>query len=127
MDGQWMPTSSGPCALRAVMEGLGPGTVLLDPAAPPSAADTSLSLLVVEQACASGQAATDRVTVSVDETDDEVRLVVGVRGVEGGADCQGNPPTPVVVELDQPLGERTIVDAARLPAIEVPVAPGSAG
>ena len=119
---EWQPTSAGPCALRAVLDGLGPGTVLLDPSAPPSAADTSLSLLVVEQACASGQPATDRVTVTVDETDDEVRLVVGVRGVEGGADCQGNPPTPVVVELGQPLGERTIVDAGRLPAIEVPVA-----
>ncbi|TDC50843.1 hypothetical protein E1212_13940 [Jiangella ureilytica] len=123
VDGVWQVVSAGPCALRAELAGLGPATVLLDPAALPAADDTTLSLLVVEQACASGQPATGRVRVFVDEAADEVRLVAGVREVEGGAHCQGNPPTPVTVELGDPLGERPIVDTARMPPVEVTVAP----
>jgi hypothetical protein len=119
----WMVTSAGPCALRAVMDGLGAATVLLDPDAPPESGATSVSLWVVEGACASGMPATDRVVVSVEESADEVRFVVGVEPLGGDQSCPSNPPTPVNVELDEPIGERRLVDAARLPPIELEEAP----
>lgn len=119
----WMTTSAGPCTLRAELDGLGAATVVLDPEAPPAEDDTSLSLWVVERACASGRPATDRVAVSVEETADEVRLVVGVEPLEGDQSCPSNPPTPITVELAEPLGERQLTDAARFPPIELEQAP----
>lgn len=119
----WMVTSAGPCTLRADLDGLGAATVLLDPDAPPSEDDTSLSLWVVERACASGQPATGRVVASVQGSDHEVRLVVGVEPLEGEQTCPSNPPTPITVELDGPLDGRRLVDAARLPPIELRQAP----
>lgn len=122
-DDGWMPTSAGPCALRAELDGLGAATVLLDPGAPPDADDTSLSLWVVEQACASGRPATDRVVVSVEESVDEVRFIVGVEPSGGDQSCPSNPPTSVTIELDEPVGERRLVDAARLPPTRLEEAP----
>jgi hypothetical protein len=119
----WMASSAGPCTLRADLDGLGAATILLDPDAPRSNDDTSLSLWVVEPACASGRPATGRVVTSVDETDDEIRLVVGVEPAGGDQECPSNPPTPITVELDEPLGDRPLVDAARLPPIELEEAP----
>jgi len=119
----WMMTSAGPCTLRAELDGLGAATVVLDPEAPPSADDTSVSLWVVERACASGRPATDRVAVSVEESAEQVRLVVGVEPLEGAQSCPSNPPTPITVELAEPLGERQLLDAARLPPIELEPAP----
>ena len=121
-EGNWRVVSAGPCSLRGTLpNGLGATTVLLDPDAVPTAADTSLSLWVVESACASGQVATGRVTVLVEETPEAVRLMVGVKPLAGASSCQGNPPTPVTVELDEPLGNRRLMDVGRLPAIEVPM------
>lgn len=123
----YMVSSAGPCALRVQLDGAQAATVTLDPDAPPDPAATSLSLWVIEQACASGQSATDRVVVDVEETDDHVRLIIGVRPQDGDQNCPSNPPTPVTIELDEPLGQRTIIDAARLPPIEVEDAPDALG
>jgi hypothetical protein len=119
----WMVTSAGPCTLRAELDGLGTATVLLDPDAPPAEDDTSLSLWVVEGACASGRPATDRVATSVEESAGAIRLVVGVEPLQGDQTCPANPPTPITLDLDEPIGERQLMDAARLPPIELEQAP----
>ena len=38
-----------------------------------------------------------------------VRIDVGVRPLGGDRTCPGNPDTPFVVELSEPLGERALV------------------
>lgn len=117
--GGWEMTSAGPCALRADLGALGPASVAFDGEAPEADA-TTLELLVTEQACASGQEATDRVVTEVEATEDELRLVVGVTLLGGEAECPSNPPTSIQVELDEPLGDREVVDATRYPVRALP-------
>ena len=38
-----------------------------------------------------------------------------VEPVSGAAECPGNPWFPVTVELDAPLGDRTVVDGHMYP------------
>ena len=111
----WMLTRSTTCAIA--VPGAGSASVTLDPQAMPDPAAASVALLVTERACASGQLATDRVRVAgLIETDVAVEVVVVVDPMVGGATCQGNPPTPFVLELATPLGERVLLDASVLPA-----------
>lgn len=114
-DGTWLLTSAGPCAQRlATDDDLGDADLTL--ADTPSPGDTSVDLLVHEQACASGQTAEGRIElVDLTEMTDQVQLRIGVRPAEGDRTCQSNPPTPFTVELSDPLGDRDIVDASAMP------------
>jgi hypothetical protein len=126
-DGTWLLTASGPCTQRAKLGGeLGEADLMF--ASMPSPDADRLEVLVHERACASGQTAEGRVElVTLDETSDEVRLVIGVRGLDGAQTCPSNPPTPFTVELSEPLGDREVVDASVVPARPLTVGdPGSA-
>lgn len=114
----WMVSSSGPCALQTDLGGLGPASVHLDGDTFDAAA-SQLPLLVVEQACASGEDAGGRMAVEVDADQDEIRLLVGVEPRGGDQTCPSNPATPVAVDLDEPVGDRRVVDVARYPPREV--------
>jgi hypothetical protein len=119
----WMMTSAGPCVLRAELGHLGPASVFLDGDGSLDPNTSKLDLLVVEQSCASGQSATGRVQVDVDATADEIRLLVGVEPAEGAQTCPSNPATPVTVDLDEPIGDRRVVDVSRYPEREVGAKP----
>lgn len=102
----------------------GPAAWTLTAAA--TATDTVLALGVQEQACASGSTAEGRVVVNVRMDEDELRLDVGVVPKPGAQNCQGNPVTPYEVVLDEPVGDRPILDAATgEPATVAPNGPGS--
>lgn len=130
-NGTWLLTSAGPCTQRLEADGdLGPADLTL--AAEPSPDQTTIDLLVHEQACASGQSAEGRIElVEAEETDDQIRLRIAVRpyqpgGAATGVTCQGNPPTPFTVELTEPLGERQVLDASVVPARALTVHRGPA-
>lgn len=95
--------------------------VTLDPDAPPQGDDERIALLVTEHACNSGEPATDRIElIEIIETETTVKLVIGVRpNTDGIATCEGNPATAFSVDLEQPLADRTILNAAVVPAREV--------
>ena len=120
---RWEMVSAGACVLQADLGELGPASVTLDGPARLDDADSQLELLVVEQACASGEDAAGRVRVDVTTTDDEIRLVVGVEPRGGDQNCPSNPPTPVTVDLDEPIAGRRVVDAGRYPPIEITPGP----
>jgi hypothetical protein len=65
-------------------------------------------LLVHERECASGRDASGRIRVDVDYRANTVVLDVEVASLSGGQECPGNPETPYLLELDQPLGEREL-------------------
>ena len=119
-DGTWFVWGSSSCSPR-LAEGAGEGQAELRLADVPSAGDTELTLLVREGRCASGRSAEGR--IDLDEltlTEDEVRVRVSVRPPPGDAqDCQGNPWTPFAIDLGEPLGDRTVVDANLVPAREL--------
>lgn len=113
-DGGWMLDAQGFCTPRLDLGSLVPADLAL--AELPSPKARQIEIEVYERACASGQPADGRVEVVEQETSDgQLELVVGVRPLEGAQDCPGNPPTPVTIQLDEPLGERTVVDASTLP------------
>ncbi len=119
-DGVWSPTGWGGCNIRVSAIGFGSATTILDPDVEPDPSSTSLHIWIQELECASGQAPVDReVLPVVVETDAQVQITTLVAPVAGGADCPGNPWFPVVVELDEPLGERTVVDMQEPPGIEL--------
>lgn len=90
--------------------------VTLDPDALPQSGDERIALLVTEQECNSGQPAIDRIElIELIETKTTVELVIGVQPNTGGT-CVSNPPTPFTVDLEQPLADRTILNAAVAPA-----------
>ena len=107
----WYGASSGPCALTLDLGDLTVPAVELQ--SPPDPLSREVRLLVTEETCNSGMDAEGRIeVVSLEETDDGVRLVLGVRPREGGQTCPSNPSTPFTLTLTEPLGERQIVDAS---------------
>jgi hypothetical protein len=116
----WVLTAAQTCALRADLGELGTATLTLDPEHPPVPDARELHLLVTEMACNDGEDAEGRVRLSaLAVRDDAVAVTVGVEPRTGGANCPSNPPTPFVVELDEPLGDRVVLDASVHPAREV--------
>lgn len=112
-------TSYGQCNLEVTAVGLGSAVMILDPDKEPNPAASSLSVLIMERRCASGQSPERREVIPVvNETDTEVQIVVLVAPVKGGATCPGNPWYPVEITLEQPLGDRKILDARTIPPVQ---------
>lgn len=119
-DGTWLVWGHSSCSPR-LADGAGDGQAELRLADTPASDDTELTLLVMERRCASGRSADGR--IALDEltlTEDQVRVRVSVRPPPGQAQtCQGNPWTPYTINLGEPLGDRTVVDANLVPAREL--------
>ncbi|WP_129784760.1 hypothetical protein [Promicromonospora panici] len=116
----WQLLRHGDCALRYDLGGLGDAIVALDPDNPPDAASSQVHLLITEIECAGGKPADGRVTLErLAQLEDRVELVIGVETPEGDQTCPSNPPTPFTVELDEPLGDRTLLDVAVYPEREL--------
>jgi len=110
----WYVMGHSFCPLTIDLGGLEVPTVTLDPAHAPDPAATELQLLVTETACNSGQPADGRVKlVSLVETEDTVTVTIGVKPKSGGANCPSNPATPFSVTLEEPIGDRTLIDGTR--------------
>lgn len=121
----WKNGGWGGCRPEIVLEGLNLATWVLDPDAPaPDAAATTFAALVTERTCTSGQAMGARLQApSITYGQESVLVVFAARPLEGDAfNCPSNPPTRVVVQLSEPLGERHLLDAGFFPPAE-PVAP----
>lgn len=71
--------------------------------------DTRVPIEVHERECASGRSADGRVVVDVTYRTSTVAIDVRVHPFGGSQDCPSNPTTSFVVELDEPLGGRTVV------------------
>lgn len=81
----------------------------------PSPGDTRLIVMAVEMACSSGRKLTpDNTQLDVEYTEDAISIVVTGDPIRGG-NCVDNPPSRLTVELDEPVGERALFDAAVYP------------
>lgn len=90
-----------------------------DPEIGPST--TQFTALVTERACASGRSAEGRVIGPVIEyTANAVIVTFQVQGLDGAQACPSNPSTPVQVTLDEPLGDRQLLDGDSKPPREPP-------
>jgi hypothetical protein len=114
----WDVETFGDCLrLRAVGASGSAATWRLDPAAPaPTPESTEIPILVHERECASGEPATGRIADPQVRADaNRIVVPVFVRPVEGGAECPGNPDTPYVLRLPEPLGDRALLDGGLVP------------
>lgn len=107
----------GDCQLRPLItHGLGSSEWRVDPASPPTPESTSFPIEVMEHECASGQPPDGRIAEPiVDYGEDVITITIPVREVEGVATCPSNPWTPFVLELDEPIGDRQLVDGGPWP------------
>jgi hypothetical protein len=87
-----------------------PATWQVDPSFMPQADSTQIPIMVVERACSSGTPTTGRMKVDIGYTPTAVTIGIDVTPLGGDQDCV-LVPTPYVVELDEPLGDRQLVDA----------------
>jgi hypothetical protein len=96
-----------------------PGTWELAPAEFPSATSRSLEVVVHETACASGLSPEDRILpphVEYGPTSISIRfMIVPLPGIQA---CPGAPGAPMRVELTEPIGSRTLLDAGTDPPVE---------
>jgi hypothetical protein len=107
----WYVDQSDTCALTVDVGDLTVPAIELESAPDPAA--TEVRLLVTEQSCNSGQDAEGRIEiVSLEENEDRVSLILGVRPRDGGQNCPSNPATPFIVSLSEPLGTREVVNAS---------------
>jgi hypothetical protein len=123
--GGWDLGGWGGCRPEIVLDGLNLASWVLDPDAPqPDAAATTFAALVTERTCTGGQPMGGRLQPpTITYGPDTVVVVFAARPLEGDAfDCPGNPPTRVVVELREPLGQRELLDGGFFPPAE-PVEP----
>ena len=100
VDGEWRATGWGDCRIEPVVDGYGVASFELDPTNPPVQTSREVAIMATERNCANGQIPDGReVRTSVAETGDEVRILVLVEPISGGATCPSNPAFPVRVLL----------------------------
>lgn len=80
----------------------------------PAPGDTRLVVMATEIACSSGRRLTQRNTRSHVEYGEEAVSIVVSAPVSGGT-CVDNDPWRLEVELDEPVGDRALLDAAEYP------------
>jgi len=120
-NGSWMMRTSGHCELQPVMPADRSLALLwLDPARLPTPTGRTLRLLLVENACASGQSPAGRIgSPVVVYRPDAVFILITVTRRPGAQDCQGNPEYPYDLTLAEALGSRPLRNAGVLPPAEM--------
>lgn len=125
-DGEWRSTLGGDCP-AATPELYGetrPANFHVTDAELHAKA-TEVTVEVIEIGCSGGRDIDGLIEGPyVEERDGQLRVLYGVEPLDtsGSVTCEGNPPTPTTLELDEPLGDRELVDASRWPL--EPVDPG---
>lgn len=121
--GEWRYTQAGTCSLTATAKGWSSVLWVLDPDVAPDSSSSELSILIVERECNSGQPPVGRdVETLVVPSPSQLRIHVFLepRRTDLGFDqtCLSNPWYPVVIDLGEPLGDRTLLDGMEIPPIE---------
>jgi hypothetical protein len=89
----------------------------LDPAGPQLTPDSrQISVILNERECVSGQEIGDRLMgPEIVMTETQIFVAFAAERPDGDAfDCQGNPDTPFVVELPEPIGARELVEGMEI-------------
>ena len=120
-DGTWFVWGGSSCSPRHAESADGQAHLRL--ADIPEGDGTEVTLLVKERRCASGRSADGRIDLEgVTLTESEVGVRVSVRRPPGdGQTCPDNPWTQFTIDVGEPVGDRTVVDAYLVPARALPV------
>lgn len=119
-DGEWAWAGQGQCKVRVWVEGGEAAEWEIDPDAPPMPDDRTLRVLLSELACTSGADPRPRLEEpQISYAEQSVTIALFVRYIDAAPGefftCIGVPPVPTKIELDQPLGERELLDGGIYP------------
>lgn len=116
-EGSWKVSGWGQCWPKAdVGPDLGLASFRVAPGVELAPDLTAIDVLVTEHACNSGQDARGRIVApAVIAGMERVTVVFAVRPRAGGHDCPSNPETPFRMVLDEPLGDRALMDGSSVP------------
>ena len=88
-----------------------PAIWVVDPASPTTETSRSFTALVMRADCAGGRTG-EVFEPLIDADDDEIVITFTVAPISGDQSCPSNDVVPVVVDLDEPIGDRQLVDGA---------------
>lgn len=115
-DGEWSFVRSGQCDLQPVFEGIGAATWELAPDQSLQRDTQRVDVLVSEDGCASGMPPDGRVIPAATiYRERDIIVIFGVEPLPDAQTCQGAPPARVTLELDEPIGDRVLLDGSVLP------------
>jgi hypothetical protein len=87
-----------------------PASWRIDQTSPPDATSTTVHILLTEQECAQGRDPFGRLqTPTIDYRSTAIAITIDVLAI--GGRCS-NPEYPLVVQLEQPIGDRTLIDGS---------------
>jgi hypothetical protein len=109
------------CALVGSTD-VGPATWAFAPGQDIGPETTEFVAMVTERDCASGQSSEGRIVgPEVEWSNASVTVTFTVRSPAGEFhDCPSNPPTAVHVALEEPIGDRVLLDGGRTPPEQPP-------
>lgn len=116
---RWVFSGSHGCRHLMVVppERLSPAVWWPDPDRTQNDDDLVLHVLATDLDCASGSPTGDRLRQpTIEMTDEEVIVTFTAEPVTGDQDCPSHPPTRYEVALEEPIGERQLLDGAYWPA-----------
>ena len=120
VDGLRLASWCAGCVVEAVLDGYGIAELVLPIGEVHVPGSPVFSVLATERACAGGRPPEGREVLAVlNETSEQVDVVVLVGSPEGDQTCPSNPPFTVRIELDTPLGDRTLFDTGTYPGIQL--------
>lgn len=115
--GTWNYVRSGQCALQPIFEDLEAASWQLAPGQQITPETRTFDVLVTASGCSSGERPDGRIAPAAaiyQET--SVTVIFGARPLPGAQTCQSAPPAMVTLRLDEPLGDRQLLDGSVFPA-----------
>lgn len=101
------------CAASQTPPGVSTATWQLAPLESVSSESRELNVAVTRLGCASGKTGSV-LTPQLEYELDRILIRTDVVALDGAYDCQGNDTVSLTIALDEPVGERQLVDAACL-------------
>jgi hypothetical protein len=114
----WDPAGWGDCTPRLAM--LGKSVLrwaFTESSHPPEPGATELAVLVTEVECSSGRKLEGLIEPDITYGNDRIEVVLTAPGGIGG-NCIGTAPTEYTLELDEPVGQREVIDMSVYPVVE---------
>jgi hypothetical protein len=119
----WTIKGVGDCQIKYLAEGLSTLSWWIDPKKLPKPTDRLVHIFAIDP-CRSS-ALDGRVETPIIRSSSETVLVVltATPGPATGDMCQIGPPTPLTIDLGEPVGHRALVDGGSWPSRDAMVAP----
>lgn len=110
----WDPQGWGDCSPTVIVGDRSP--VLWKLEDQPSEEATELAVVLEERACSGGRGLNaDNIEIDIDYTEDSIAILVSADPLEDGFYTCPLNPSSFTIELDEPVGDRSLVDTAVYP------------